>query len=112
MIKKQVNIDGKEYTLGMSALLPKVYRARHGRDFVQDMTRLSSSFQGKDEGGRDDILESIVWETLLHGGSEVGENMDEWLMNIDSPFAMYELLPAVLELWTANNKMTSVPRKK
>lgn len=112
MIKKKINIDGKEYTLGMSAYLPKVYRAKYGRDLIADMGKLSMSVQGQEVDNKEALLENIVWESLIHGGSEVGESMDEWLMDIDSPLAMYELLPTILEMWTANNKVTSVPRKK
>lgn len=112
MIKKQVTIDGKEYTLGMSALLPKEYRAQYGRDLVADMQKLSALFQGQTTNSKDAVLEDIVWATLRHGGADVGDTQDEWLMSIDSPFAVYELLPTILGMWTVNNKTTSTPRKK
>ena len=112
MIKKQVTIDGKEYTLGMSALLPKIYRAQYGRALVTDMRKLTSMFQGQEADTRDSVLEDIVWATLNHGGTEVGDSQDEWLASIDSPFAMYELLPTIVGMWTENNKTTAIPRKK
>lgn len=112
MITRQVTIEGKEYTLGMSAYLPKEYRAKYGRDFVVDMGRIPNILQGKESDVRDSVIEDVVWQTLKHGRSDIGEDEDEWLMSLNSPFAMYEIIPVILEMWAENNKTTSIPRKK
>jgi Skp family chaperone for outer membrane proteins len=40
MIEQKVMIDGKELTVRASGLIPKLYRARFGRDMVVDMMKL------------------------------------------------------------------------
>jgi hypothetical protein len=45
-------------------------------------------------------------------GEDVGENPEEWLSGIDDMFSVYTIIPDVVELWTENNKTTSIPAKK
>ena len=35
-----LNIDGKEVKMRASALIPRIYRFRFGRDMIQDMNSL------------------------------------------------------------------------
>ena len=42
MITKTETIEGKEYTFASSALLPKLYRVKFGRDMIADVTKLKS----------------------------------------------------------------------
>lgn len=119
MITKKATIDGKEYTLASSALLPKLYRVKFQRDLVTDMRRLIKAY--KDAGGDEDkmiedfdgeVFERMTWLMLRHAGEDVPESFDDWLMSLDSPFSVYAALPAVVELWADNQKTTSKPRKK
>lgn len=124
MIEKKVTIDGKEWRLRSSALIPKLYRAKFGRDLVHDMQTLAKAYkrtQGQSEEEREqemlsvmdlEVFENVAWMMLKHAGEDVGEDPDEWLENLDGIFSVYEALPVILELWNANNKTTSTPRKK
>lgn len=119
MVEKKVNIDGREWTFRSSALIPKLYRARFGRDMVADMRQLAKAYKAaKDDEERMleafdlEIFERAAWIMLKHAGEDVGEDPDEWLEELDGPFSVYEALPAILELWNLNNKTTSKPRKK
>lgn len=119
MIEKKVTVDGKEYTFRSSALLPKLYRARFGRDMVLDMRKLANAYKetkGDEEKMMEaldlEIFERTAWLMMKHAGEDVGEDPDEWLMSLDGPFSVYEALPSILELWNWNNKTTSKPRKK
>lgn len=119
MIEKKVKVEGKEYTFRSSALVPKLYRAKFGKDMVVDMRHLTKAY--KDTQGDPDkmlevmdleIFERAAWIMLKHAGEDVGEDPDEWLESLDGVFSVYEVLPTILELWNLNNKTTSKPRKK
>lgn len=126
MITKQINIDGKEYTMRSSALVPRLYRAQFGRDMVSDMRQLSKAYQRALEAGASEeeqeaaqlsvldleIFENVAWIMLKHGGEDVGNSPEEWLDQLDGVFSVYSALPEILELWKANNLTTSVSRKK
>lgn len=119
MIEKTVKIDGKEYTFRSSALLPKLYRAKFGSDLIFDMRKLAQAYK---EAQADEtkmlevtdleIFERVAWLMLKHAGNAVPDDPDEWLLELDGPFSVYEALPAILELWHHNNATTSKPRKK
>lgn len=119
MIEKKAIIDGKEYTFRSSALIPKLYRAKFGRDMVVDMRKLSKAY--KETNGDEEkmlevfdleIFERAAWIMLKHAGEEVGDSPEEWLDSLDGVFSVYEALPTILDLWNLNNKTTSKPRKK
>lgn len=119
MIEKKVEVDGKEHTFRSSALLPKLYRAKFGRDMVADMRKLAKAYketQGDEEKMLEafdlEIFERAAWLMMKHAGEDVGEDPDEWLESLDGAFSVYEALPSILELWNRNNKTTSKPRKK
>lgn len=128
MIEKTVELDGKTVKLRSSALLPKLYRHDFGRDMVKDMRQLTKAYQkvknlpkdATEEEREDaqysvldlDIFANVSWLMLKYAGEKVGSSPDEWLESLNGAFSIYEILPAVLELWAKNNKTTSVPRKK
>lgn len=128
MIEKTVTLSGKEVKIRSSALIPKLYRVKFGRDMVRDMRHLAKAYTALRElpetatdAEREeaqfsildsDIFESVAWLMLRHAGNDVGESPDEWLESLDGIFDLYQILPDVLELWANNNKTTSVPRKK
>lgn len=43
-MEKTIEISGKEVTLKASALVPRLYRFKFGRDLIQDMTELNKKF--------------------------------------------------------------------
>lgn len=130
MLKRDVEISGKTVTLGASALLPKIYRVRFGRDLISDMNRLRKSYQAvnslppsateeeKQSAALDEIdltiFERVAWAMAYHADSDgsVPHDPDEWLESFDGVFSIYEIFPVILELWGLNQKTTSVPAKK
>ena len=115
MIEKTVTIEGKEWKLRSSALLPRKYREKFGKDLVLDMRTLANAYKDEDKmlSVFDiEIFERVAWIMLDYAGEDVGNSPDEWLESLDSPFSIYDVLPTILELWNTNNKTTSVPRKK
>lgn len=119
MIEKKATIDGKEYTFRSSALIPKLYRAKFGKDMVMEMRQLAKGYKDTKEDPEKmldvfdlEIFERAAWIMLKHAGEDVGEDPDEWLESLDGIFSVYEVLPIIMELWNLNNKTTSKPRKK
>ena len=130
MLKRDVEISGKTVTLGASALLPKIYRVRFGRDLISDMNRLRKSYQAanslppsateeeKQSAALDEIdltiFERVAWAMAYHADSDgsVPHDPDEWLESFDGVFSIYDIFPVILELWGLNQKTTSVPAKK
>ena len=113
MIEKTVTIDGREWKIRSSGLLPRKYRAKFQRDLVMDMQRLMKAAKaGEYEVDDLEIFERVAWIMLDYAGEDVGESPDEWLESLDGVFSVYEAVPAILEIWRQENKTTSVPRKK
>lgn len=126
-MEKKITIDGRERTVRASGLIPKLYRAKFGRDMVVDMMKLQKAYKKLAElppAATDEerasvlmevdftVLENVAWLMLKHGGEDVGNTPEEWLDSLDGVFSIYEALPDILDLWGQNNKTTSVPRKK
>lgn len=113
MIERKITIDGREWTLRSSGLLPKIYRGHFGRDLVVDMQVLMAAVKKNTLEVMDlEVFERVAWMMLKYAGEDVGDTPDEWLESLDGAFSVYEALPAILELWNRENKTTSVPAKK
>lgn len=126
-MEKKVMIGGKEYRMRASALIPRLYRFKLGRDMVADMNQLTKSYQkilksknASEEEKRDaqfsvadlTIFENVAFMMVKHAGEDIPDTPEEWLDSIEGVFSIYEILPDILSLWSANNAQTSVPGKK
>ena len=119
MIEKKATIDGRTYTFRSSALIPRLYRAKFGRDMIQDMRKLAEAYkeaQGDPEKVMSmtnlEVFENIAWLMLKYAGEPVLETPEQWLESLDTVFSVYEVFPVILELWHRENQTTSKPRKK
>lgn len=127
-MEKVILIDGREVGLKATALTPRIYRHRIGRDMVSDMTKLRKAYakaQGLPAGATEEerkeaqlsvldleIFENTAWVMAKQYDSEnTPSSPDEWLDRF-STFSIYEIMPVILELWQLNNQTTSVPKKK
>ena len=45
MLKKTINIDGKDVEFKASAAVPRIYRLMFGRDIFRDMTRMARNLK-------------------------------------------------------------------
>ncbi len=127
-MEKTVMIGGKEVRMRASALIPRLYRFKFGRDMVSDMRQLQKAYQkavslpaeAPEEEKHDaqlsamdlTIFENVAYMMIRHAGEDVPDSPEEWLDTIDGVFSVYEILPAILELWGANSQTTSIPKKK
>lgn len=138
---KFITVGGKEVGFRATALTPRLYRHKFGRDVVRDMNQLRSkhlkAIEAKNLTKPDDdapdwkkreyetaikdaqmstmdleIFENVAY-IMAHQFSpdDVPDSPDDWLDQFEM-FSIYKILPHIFELWNANQKTTSVPKKK
>ena len=117
MLQKTLTICGKEVNFRSSASVPRLYRAKFGRDIFKDLAKLESSY--KEKGGEDgstmaiedlEIFENVAYIMAFHADPTIPKTIDEWLEQFEM-FSIYEVLPEILELW-GTNLITDVEAKK
>ena len=117
MLQKTVNICGKDVNFRSSASVPRLYRAKFGRDIFKDLSKLETAY--KDKGSEEastmeiedlEIFENVAYIMAFHADPSIPKTIDEWLEQFDM-FSIYEVLPEILELW-GTNLITDVEAKK
>ena len=127
-MERTLNIGGAELRMRASALIPRLYRFKFGRDLIKDMSQLEKAYKkalsvkegATDEEQRDaelsildlTIFENVAWAMAKNADPNVPDDPGEWLDSIDGIFSVYEVLPEILELWTDGLNTTSIPAKK
>lgn len=124
-MEKVVKIGNKEMGLKATALTPRLYRFKIGRDMIVDLNNLKKSYEkalkSKNKESEEDVQLSVTDLTIFENiafimarqyDTSLPNTVDEWLDSQDEVFTVYELLPHILELWQLNEKTTSVPVKK
>lgn len=122
-----ITIDGKAVGFRATALTPRLYRHKIGRDIIQDMNGLRKALakatslgaDATEEERRDaqlsaldlEVFENMAWVMARQYDGNIPNNPDDWLDGFDT-FSVYEILPGLLELWAKNEKTTAVPKKK
>lgn len=138
---KVIIVSGKEVGFRATALTPRLYRHKMGRDIVRDMNQLQRSFAKaveaqnlkppkKDAAERQkkeyedairdaqldvmdlEIFENVSYIMARQYDPTLPDTADQWLDSIDGTFSIYEVLPQILELWQLTQQTTSVPKKK
>ena len=111
-----------------SALIPRLYRFRFGRDMISDMITLQKAYKKAENLPKNateeeildaqfsaldlTIFENVAYIMIKHAGEQVPDTPDEWLDSIDGVFPIYDIMPVIMELWGDNQKTTSIPKKK
>lgn len=124
---KVLSIDGKEVGFRATALTPRLYRHKIGRDIIQDMSRLEQAFrkaialpetateeerQAAQLSAMDlEIFENTAYIMARQYDPSLPDSPDDWLDGFGT-FSIYEILPEILELWRLNNAVTARPKKK
>ena len=127
-MERTINIGGAELRMRATALIPRLYRFRFGRDLIKDMSQLEKSYKkamsvtddATDEERQDaqfsvldlTIFENVAWCMAKAADGNIPADPDKWLDSIDGMFSIYEVLPQILELWTVGLQQTSAPIKK
>lgn len=121
MVTKTLTIDGKEVKFKASASIPRIYRIKFQRDLFVDLQKLSESVKekGKSEEDKDssipiddlEMFENIAYTMAKHANpKEVPDDIMDWLDEFNT-FSIYKILPAILELWNANEETKSQAKK-
>ena len=118
-MEKTVSLAGRDYRMRASALIPRIYRAKFGRDLISDIKAMQDAIRAAIKEKRSfadainlETLENIAWTMIHHAGEQIPDDPAEWLGGIDDVFAIYNILPDVLDLWNGNQKTTAVSKKK
>ena len=116
MAIRTVEIAGKQVPFKASAAIPRIYRIKFGRDIFRDLISLKGLVKDseKDEitlSNADlEIFENVAYLMAKHADPTQPDNIDDWLDQFEM-FAIYEVLPVILELWSVNIA-TQVESKK
>ena len=116
MIEKTIDVSGVPVKFRSSAAIPRLYRAKYGRDIFKDLAKLEKSYQGKkdEDGGFPiedlEIFENVAYIMALHADSTVPSSIEEWLDGFEM-FSIYQVLPEILALWGENIKTEVTPKK-
>ena len=122
MTEKIVTIGGKAVKMRASALIPRLYRFKFGRDLLHDMRLLEADVQAAVDAKKKGetaalsledcaVFEQCAWIMAKHADPEAPE-LEEWLSGFDGVMDIYMALPDILELWHLNKHTTSIPVKK
>lgn len=123
---KVLTISGKEVGLRATALTPRLYRHKIGRDIIQDMSQLQKAFSKAAQISKDatdeeweaaqlsvmdlEIFENVAFIMARQYDQNIPDTVEAWLDEFDT-FSIYEIFPVILELWNLNNKTTAKPKK-
>lgn len=121
MLRKTVVIDGKEVEFKASAAVPRIYRMKFRRDLFVDLQKVAKSVdkKGKKQGKEEseipienlEMFENIAYVMAKHADPKnVPADIMEWLERFDT-FSIYQILPAILELWNMNEETNSQAKK-
>lgn len=139
-MEKILVIDGKEVGFRASALTPRLYRHKIGRDIIRDLNQLKRSYEKTvaaqkiqkpgenateqqvneyEQAMQDaqlsvmdlEIFENVAFVMARQYDANIPNTAEEWLEGF-SVFSIYEILPDILELWQLNQQTTSTPKKK
>ena len=139
-MEKILVIDGKEVGFRASALTPRLYRHKIGRDIIRDLNQLKRSYEKTvaaqkiqkpgenateqqvneyEQAMQDaqlsvmdlEIFENVAFVMARQYDANIPNTPEEWLEGF-AVFSIYEILPEILSLWQLNQQTTSTPKKK
>lgn len=126
-MEKVIKVDGKDVRMRASALIPRLYRFKFGRDIIKDMITLQKAKKRADALSKDatdeeiqeaqfsvidlTIFENVAYIMAKHADPAIPDTPEEWLEGFNM-FSIYEILPEILNLWALSNQTTSIPKKK
>ena len=119
---KIIRIDGKDVGFKATALTPRLYRHKIGRDIIQDLNKLRKAYnkaaslpetataeerEDAQLSGMDlEIFENVSFIMARQYDANIPSTPEEWLDGFKT-FSIYEILPGLLELWALNEMQTA-----
>ena len=117
MATKTVEIAGKEVTFKASAAIPRLYRISFNRDIFKDLINLQGAVKSSETGESTlsnadlEVFENVAYLMAKHADPTQPDDINDWLDQFDM-FAIYEVLPVILDLWTQNINTQIESKKK
>lgn len=117
MATKTVEIAGKEVTFKASAAIPRIYRISFNRDIFKDLMDLRGAVRSSETGESTlsnadlEVFENVAYLMAKHADPKQPDDINDWLDQFDM-FAIYEVLPVILDLWTQNINTQIESKKK
>lgn len=112
---KLIRIDNKEVGFRATALTPRLYRHWLSRDIMVDMNKLQKAIMKAEEDELSvvdlEIFENLAWVMAKQYDNTIPDSPEEWLDTFNT-FLIYEILPEILDLWSANQLTTASSKKK
>lgn len=126
-MEKVIKVGDKQVKMKATALIPRLYRFKFGRDMISDMHKLKKAYDkaaGLPETATEEereeaqlsaldltIFENSAYMMAWHADNSQPDNPNDWLDQFDT-FSVYEVLPQIIELWNLGQKTTSKSKKK
>lgn len=117
MATKTVEIAGKEVTFKASAAIPRIYRISFNRDIFKDLMDLRGAVKSSETGESTlsnadlEVFENVAYLMAKHADPTQPDDINDWLDQFGM-FAIYEVLPVILDLWTQNINTQIESKKK
>lgn len=127
-MEKTIHAGGAEIRMRASALIPRLYRFKFGRDMIHDMKELEKAYKKalsiKDDATDEErqeaqlsavdltTFENLAWTMARAADPTIPDDPGDWLDTIDGTFSIYEVMPDIIELWASGLKTTSTAAKK
>ena len=115
-ITNTIQIDWQEVPFKASAAIPRIYRARFGRDLFRDLNELVKDINQNDENNSMlsldslEVFENIAFVMARYADPSIPDKPELWLDRFET-FSIYQVLPEILKLWGINVE-TDVESKK
>lgn len=118
-MERTLTIDGRPVVFRATAAVPRLYRMEYGRDIMQDMKAIQDDIVKASRGEKNipaktlEVFENIAYLMAKHARPDqvTAASAEEWLDGFDT-FSIYQVFPAIIQLWQFNLKTTSTPKKK
>ena len=115
-MERVIDIGGKAVKFKATALTPRIYRHKFGRDMIVDLNSLRESLHKTKDGEKFSSLDLEIFENAAYtmakqADANISETAEEWLDGFEM-FNIYNILPELLDLWGANTATTATPKKK
>lgn len=118
-MEKTILIDEKEVRFKATALTPRIYREKFGRDLLLDLEQLREAMRRVATGGSDEqfsvadltVFENVAFTMARQADQNIPQSVDEWLDGFGM-FSIYSILPEIISLWQQNTTTTATAKKK
>lgn len=113
-MERIINIDGKDVKFKATAATLRLYRMKFRRDLMVDLMKISEK-AGKKNKNLDvidlELFENAAYIMAKQADNSVPDTPEEWLDGFDT-FAIRDILPGIMELWSDNMETMSDSKKK